>query len=54
MASEYEFREVIMEVEQKKLEALLRIAEALERLSPPPQNADFPQKLGFLQQSLFD
>ena len=43
-----------LELERQKVEALLRIADALERLSPPTKkNPDEPQKLGFVQSSFF-
>ena len=43
-----------LELERQKVEALLRIADALERLSPPAKkNPDEPQKLGFVQSSFF-
>ena len=44
----------MLEVERQKVEALQRIADALERLSPPTKNnPDVPQKLGFVQSSFF-
>ena len=38
-----------LELERQKVEALLRIADALERLSPPTKkDSDSHQKLGFV------
>lgn len=53
--SEELYRDKMLEVERQKVEALLRIAAALERLSPPTKkNSEESQKLGFVQSSIFD
>ena len=41
------YADKMLEIERQKVEALLRIADALDRISPPTKKeSDSPQKLG--------
>lgn len=56
MDSNFEiYADKMLEIEKQKVEALLRIADVLERLAPPDKkDSNSHPKLGFVQSSIFD